>query len=57
MPKKIREYKNTFLRQQEIIDAAGSVIVKYGSGYLTIRKIAKEVVIAEGASIIGAATG
>ena len=48
MPKKIREYKNTLVRQQEIIDAAGNVIVKYGSEHLTIRKIAQEVGIAEG---------
>lgn len=48
MPKKIREHKNTLVRQQEIIDAAGSVIVKYGSAHLTIRKIAEEVGIAEG---------
>jgi AcrR family transcriptional regulator len=40
--------QNTLLRQQEIIDAAGNVIVKYGSEHLTIRKIAKEVGIAEG---------
>lgn len=48
MPKKIREHKSTLVRRQEIIDAAGSVIVKYGSERLTIRKIAQEVGIAEG---------
>ena len=48
MSRKVRKYKTTLIRQQEIIKAAGNVIVKYGSEYLTIRRIAKEVGIAEG---------
>ena len=48
MLKKGRVYKSTLVRKQEIIEAAGNVIVKYGSERLTIRRISKEVGIAEG---------
>lgn len=37
------------MRQQQIIDAAGSLIFKYGSEHLTVKKIAKEVGISEAA--------
>lgn len=37
------------MRQQQIINAAGSLIFKYGSEHLTVKKIAKEVGISEAA--------
>ena len=40
---------NIVSRQQQIVDAARKLIVKYGSEYVTIRKIAKEVGVTEGA--------
>jgi len=36
-------------RQQQIADAARKLIVKYGSQYVTVRRIAKEVGVTEGA--------
>ncbi|MDA8123864.1 MAG: TetR/AcrR family transcriptional regulator [Deltaproteobacteria bacterium] len=41
--------KNTEVRQQQIINAAGSLIFKYGSEHLTVRRIAAEVGISEAA--------
>ncbi len=41
--------KRTELRQQQIVEAAGKLIIKYGSEHLTVRKIAKEVGISEAA--------
>lgn len=41
--------KNTELRQQQIVEAARKLIIKYGSEHLTVRKIAKEVGISEAA--------
>lgn len=42
-------HKNTLVRQQQIVSAATKLIVKYGSEHLTIRRIAKEVGVSEGA--------
>jgi len=41
--------ENTKVRQKQIIAAAGSLIYKYGSEHLTVRRIAKEVGISEAA--------
>ena len=41
--------KNTEVRQVQIINAAGSLIFKYGSEHLTVRRIAAEVGISEAA--------
>ena len=41
--------RSTPARQQQIIDAARKLIVKYGSEHLTVRRIAKEVGISEAA--------
>lgn len=41
--------QSTIIRQEQIIDAAQKVIVKYGSEHVTVRRIAKEVGISEGA--------
>ncbi len=45
----VKKRENTEVRQQQIIDAAGSLIFKYGSEHLTVKKIAKEVGISEAA--------
>jgi AcrR family transcriptional regulator len=41
--------RSTLARQQQIVDAARKLIVKYGSEHLTVRRIAKEVGISEAA--------
>lgn len=41
--------ERTELRQQQIVEAARKLIIKYGSEHLTVRKIAKEVGISEAA--------
>jgi AcrR family transcriptional regulator len=41
--------RSTLVRQQQIVDAARKLIVKYGSEHLTVRRIAKEVGISEAA--------
>lgn len=45
----VKRNVNRGSRQQQIINAARKLIVKYGSGHLTIRNIAKEVGISEAA--------
>ncbi|MFH1639803.1 MAG: TetR/AcrR family transcriptional regulator [Chloroflexota bacterium] len=47
--KPITRRQSTLSRQEQIVDAAQKVIVKYGSEHITIRRIAKEVGISEGA--------
>jgi AcrR family transcriptional regulator len=41
--------RSTLVRQQQIVDAARKLIVKYGSEHLTVRRIANEVGISEAA--------
>ena len=41
--------ETTEIRQQQIVDAAGKLIFKYGSEHLTVKKIAAEVGISEAA--------
>ena len=41
--------ETTEIRQQQIVDAAGKLIFKYGSEHLTVRRIASEVCISEAA--------
>ena len=45
----VRGIRSTLARQKQIIDAARKLIVKHGSEHLTVRRIAKEVGISEGA--------
>ena len=45
----VTKRENTEVRQQQIIDAAGSLIFKYGSEHLTVKRIAAEVGISEAA--------
>ena len=35
----VKKRENTEVRQQQIINAAGSLIFKYGSEHLTVKKI------------------
>ena len=49
MPRMITKRKSTTVRQEQIIDAAQKLILKYGSEHVTIRRIAKEVGISKGA--------
>ena len=44
-----RKRENTEVRQQQIIDAAATLIFKYGSEHLTVKKIAAQVGISEAA--------
>jgi AcrR family transcriptional regulator len=45
----VKKRENTDVRQQQIIGAAGSLISKYGSEHLTVKRIAAEVGISEAA--------
>ena len=44
-----KKRENTEVRQQQIIDAAATLIFKYGSEHLTVKKIAAQVGISEAA--------
>jgi len=44
-----KKRENTEVRQQQIIDVAGTLIFKYGSEHLTVKRIAAEVGISEAA--------
>jgi AcrR family transcriptional regulator len=44
-----QKHETTHVRQQQIIDAARKLIIKYGSEHVTVRSIAKEVGFTEGA--------
>lgn len=48
-PKTIQKRRNTLVRQVQIVDAARRLIVRYGSEHLTVRRIAKEIGVSEGA--------
>ncbi len=45
----VRKRHSTIVRQDQIIDAARKLVVKYGSEHVTVGRIAKEVGISEGA--------
>jgi AcrR family transcriptional regulator len=45
----MQKRKNTLVRQKEIVSAARKLIVKYGSENVTIKKMAKEIGVSEGA--------
>ncbi len=49
MPRTSSRRESTSVRQEQIIEAAQKLILKYGSEHVTIRRIAKEVGISEGA--------
>jgi len=45
----VKKRENTEVRQQQIVDVAGTLIFKYGSEHLTVKRIAAEVGISEAA--------
>ncbi len=45
----VQKHENTTMRQKQIVAAARKVIIKYGSEHVTVRRIAKEVGVSEGA--------
>lgn len=49
MPKKIQKRQNTLLRRKQIIDALRKLIIEYGSENVTVRRIAKEIGVSQGA--------
>ncbi len=49
MPKKIQKRQDTILRRKQIINTLRKLIIQYGSEHVTVRRIAKEIGISEGA--------
>jgi AcrR family transcriptional regulator len=47
--RKPRKYRSTEVRRTQIADAARTVAVKYGSEHVTVRRIAKQIGVSEGA--------
>ncbi|MBI4284750.1 MAG: TetR/AcrR family transcriptional regulator [Chloroflexi bacterium] len=45
----VRKYRNTQVRQKQIITSARRLIFKYGSEHVTVRRIARDIGISEGA--------
>jgi len=45
----VLERKQTLVRRRQIVSAARKLIVKYGSEHVTVRRIAKEIGVSEGA--------
>jgi AcrR family transcriptional regulator len=45
----IHRRENTLVRRRQIISAARKLIVRYGSEHITVRRIAKEIGVSEGA--------
>ncbi len=49
MPRKIQKRQNTQLRRKQIINALRKLIIEYGSENVTVRRIAKEIGVSQGA--------
>ncbi len=49
MPKLVRKRASTSLRRKQIIETLRKIIIKYGSEHVTVRKLAKEIGVSEGA--------
>ena len=49
MPRKIQKRQGTVLRRTQIINALRKLVIKFGSEHVTVRRIAKEIGISEGA--------
>jgi AcrR family transcriptional regulator len=49
MPRKVQKRQNTLLRRKQIINTLRKLIIQYGSENITVRRIAKEIGISEGA--------
>ena len=49
MPRKIQKRQSSSLRRKQIIDALRKLIIEYGSENVTVRRIAKEIDVSQGA--------
>jgi len=49
MPRRVTKRQNTFLRRKQIINALRKLVTKYGSEHVTVRRIAKEIGVSQGA--------
>lgn len=49
MPRKVQKRQSTLLRRKQIIDALRKLIIEYGSENVTVRRIAKEIGVSQGA--------
>jgi AcrR family transcriptional regulator len=49
MPTKVQKRQSTFLRRKQIINALRKLIIKYGSEHVTVRRIAREIGVSQGA--------
>jgi len=49
MPRKIQKRQSTSLRRKQIIDALRKLIIEYGSENVTVRRIAREIGVSQGA--------
>src|SRR5512135_3028816 len=49
MPRKIQKRQSTMLRRKQIIDDLRKLIIEYGSENVTVRRIAKEIGVSQGA--------
>jgi AcrR family transcriptional regulator len=49
MPRKVQKRKSTLLRRKQIIDALRKLIIEYGSENVTVRRIAEEIRVSQGA--------
>jgi TetR/AcrR family transcriptional regulator len=49
MPRKIQKRQSTTLRRKQIIDALRKLIIEFGSENVTVRRIAKEIGVSQGA--------
>ncbi len=49
VPRKIQKRQNTQLRRKQIINALRKLIIEYGSENVTVRRIAKEIRVSQGA--------
>ncbi len=49
MPRKIQKRQSTSLRRKQITDALRKLIIEYGSENVTVRRIAKEIGVSQGA--------
>ena len=49
MPNFVHKWRSTVLRRRQIVETLRKIIIKYGSEHVTVRKLAKEIGVSEGA--------
>ncbi len=49
MPKFVRKRQSTSLRRKQIVETLRKIIIKHGSEHVTVRKLAQEIGVSEGA--------